>query len=114
MHHVVVTRLDLDRYDVAGHPGREGQLAVAAHRPVLGHEKASAPDHPFEGAKDATTAGKLRVGGHLHVGRHPGKLAGFGDDGVVGLEQKFEHGHGGADDLTFHDRQPTGSARASS
>jgi hypothetical protein len=43
------------------------------------------------------------VGGHLDIGRHPGKLARLGDDGVVGLEEELEDGHSGADELIFHD-----------
>ena len=101
MDHVFVAGRDFDGHDVAGDARGEGQLAVAAHGAVFGHEQAAAADYAFDGAQQTAASGELGVGGHLHVGRHPGKLARFGDDGVVGLEQKLEHGHGGADDADF-------------
>jgi hypothetical protein len=42
------------------------------------------------------------MGGHLDGGAHPGKLAGFGDDGVIGVERKLKDGHGGSGDAMLH------------
>ncbi len=110
--HVVVAGGDFNGDDVAGDAGGEGELGVAAHGAVFGHEEAAAAHDALEGSEEAAAAGELGVGGHLDIGGHPGELAGFGDDGVVGLEEELEDGHGGADDLVFHDDRVQQEGRA--
>ena len=100
---VLVARADLDRDDVAGDAGGEGDLAGCADGAVLGHEERAAAGDALDRSEEATTASMLGVGGHLDGGGHPGELAGLGDDGVVGTEGELEDGHGGAENAVLHD-----------
>ncbi len=95
-----------DGDDVAGDAGGEGDLAGDSVGAVLGHEERSAAGDALDDAKEASATGVLGVGGHLDRGGHPGELAGFGDDGVVGVEGELEDGHGGAGDAMVHDSSP--------
>src|ERR1700732_2304888 len=84
-----MSRRYLDGNNVAGELGREREFARGANGAILSHEYRSA-------------AADLRVRGHLNGAAHPGKLAGFGDDGFVRLESELEHRHGGAGDAALH------------
>src|SRR5262249_54466817 len=89
VNHELAAGADLDGKDVARDAGCEGDFSGASGGPVLGHEEAATADDTANGAEEASPARHLRVGGHLHVARHPGELACFGDDSVVGFEQEF-------------------------
>ncbi len=102
MDEVIVAGLHFNGQDVAGDFGGEGDFAGCSPGAVLGHEEAAAACDALEGAEEASAAGHLGVGGHLDGAGHPGELACLGDDGVVGLEEKFQDGHGGAEDAGLH------------
>jgi len=80
MHHDVAGRGEIDRQDVPGNAGGEGQLAGCSHGAVLGHEEAAASGHALNGSENAASAAELRVGGHLDGRAHPGKLACLGNN----------------------------------
>src|SRR5579864_4350859 len=103
MNHVVVAAADFNRENVAGNLGGEGDFAARADGPVLGHEERSTTGYALDHTEQAAASGHLRVRGELDGTGHPGKFAGFGNDGFVGFEGEFEHRHGGADDLGLHE-----------
>src|ERR1700683_608523 len=109
MDHVFIARCDLQRQDMPRHAGGESQLAGPAQGAVLGHKQAAAAGNSLECAKEAPASGELRVGGHLDVGGHPGKLARLGNDGVVVLELELEYRHGGASDAVLHANRVMGA-----
>ena len=81
----------------------KGEFAARADGTVLGHEERAAAGYALDDAKEASPSRHLSVRGQLDGTAHPGKFAGFGDDGFVGFENEFEHRHGGADDLRLHE-----------
>jgi len=103
VNHVFATGADFDGDDMSGKFGGEGDFAALAQGAVFGHEKSAAASDTFDGAEDSAAAGELGVGGELDGTGHPGKFARLGDDGLVGLEDEFEDGHGGADDAALHE-----------
>jgi hypothetical protein len=104
--HVVVRGGDFYGDDVAGEFGGEGKFADGALGAVFGHEDGAAAGYALEDAEEASAAGELGVRGHLDGAAHPGKFSGFGDDGLVGLEQKLENWHCGAGDAALHECAP--------
>src|SRR5277367_3907950 len=102
MNEVFVTVAHRHGEDVAGNLGGEGEFAGRSEGAVFSHEEAAAASDATDGAKETAAAGHLGVGGHLNRGAHPGKLAGFGDNGLVGLEDELEHRHGGSDNIALH------------
>ena len=71
MEHVLAARADLDRHNVAGHPGGKRDHARSPVGAVLGHEEAAAAGYPLEHAEEAAAPAHLRVGGHLDGSGHP-------------------------------------------
>ena len=100
---VLETGADLDRHDVTGNTGGEGDFPGAAHGTILGHKERASSGYALDGAEESAATGVLGVGGHLDGGGHPGEFAGLGDDGVVGTEGEFEDGHGGTEDAVLHE-----------
>src|SRR4029077_15080067 len=99
MNHVVVAAADFDGQDMSRNLGSEGEFAARADGTVLGHEERAAAGYALDDAKEAAASRHLSIRAQLDGTAHPGKFAGFGDDGFVGLENEFEHGHGDTDDL---------------
>lgn len=103
MHEVIVTSTDLDRNDVAGDAGGEGDGSGRSVSAVLGHEESSTACDTLEDPEETTAPGVLGVGGHLDGLAHPGELAGLGDHGIIVIERELEDGHGSTDDTMLHE-----------
>src|SRR5690349_20165924 len=102
VNHVFMARADLDRHNVSGKFCRKRQFARPTHGAIFGHEKRSAACDALQRAPDASSAGKLRMRGHLNRAAHPGKLAGFGNDGIAWIEDELQDRRRRAYDLVAH------------
>src|SRR5277367_4026728 len=103
VNHVLAPGADLDGHDVAWKLGRESQLPARSRGSVFRHEKSSTSSHAANCAKNSSASAQLRVGGHLDRARHPRKFSSFGDHRLVRFKNKFEDGHGCAQNTVLHD-----------
>lgn len=75
----------------------------AAHCAIFRHEDGATTSDTLDHAEKTSATSELRMGGHLDRTAHPGEFSGFGDDGLVILEDEFEDGHRGSGDAALHE-----------
>src|SRR3984957_17784772 len=100
---IFLRRTYFNRHNVPRHLRGEGEFSGKTRRAVFSHKQRSAAGHALQDAEDSAASAKLRVRGHLDRTRHPGKFSGFGNDGLVGIKNEFEYGHGCPGDAALHD-----------
>ena len=72
----------VERDDLAGELGAEGDHGIVALSGEVGHEQRFASEHAAQDAAQPTA----HVGVHADALLHPGEGAGFGVDGLAGAE----------------------------
>jgi hypothetical protein len=92
----------LDRQDLSGELGGEGDHAGGSLGQVFGHEDPAAGDAELQHPHHAPGAGGLGGGLQLDGLRHPGQLAGLRHESLARLKRHLQHRHGGALHLRLH------------
>src|SRR4029077_17337636 len=106
VNHVVVPRRNLDGNDVPRKLGGESQFSRSSNGAVFRHENRSAAGHALDDSEETAATAELRVRRHLNGTAHPGEFSSLGDDGLVGVEDKFQNRHRRAGDAALHVMSP--------
>src|SRR5271167_812334 len=106
MNHILVTRANLHRHDIAWNAGSERNLARSSNCGIFRHEERSAARHSRDSTEKAPTASVLRMRSHLDTRCHPRKLPRLRDDRVIWAESKLKNWHGGANNTALHNLSP--------